>query len=84
MEHSLEYPVAYVIMPLFALANAGVLIGGGSNLSHPVSLGIIAGLVLGKQLGITLFTWLNVRMGLATLPDGVTWAPTWPLASARC
>jgi NhaA family Na+:H+ antiporter len=74
MEHSLEYPVAYVIMPLFALANAGVLIGGGSNLSHPVSLGIIAGLVLGKQLGITLFTWLNVRMGLATLPDGVTWA----------
>jgi NhaA family Na+:H+ antiporter len=51
MEHSLEYPVAYVIMPLF-----------------------IAGLVLGKQLGITLFTWLNVRMGLATLPDGVTWA----------
>jgi NhaA family Na+:H+ antiporter len=74
MEHALEYPVAYVIMPLFALANAGVLIGGGSNLFHPVSLGIIAGLVLGKQLGITLFTWLNVRLGLATLPDGVTWA----------
>jgi NhaA family Na+:H+ antiporter len=74
LEHSLEYPVAYAIMPLFALANAGVRLGGGSNLFHPVSLGIIAGLVLGKQLGITFFTWLNVRLGLATLPDGVTWA----------
>jgi len=73
LEHGLEYPVAYVIMPIFALANAGVRLGGGSNLFHPVSLGIIAGLILGKQLGITFFTWLNVRLGLATLPEGVTW-----------
>jgi NhaA family Na+:H+ antiporter len=73
IEHGLEYPVAYVIMPIFALANAGVRLGGGSNLFHPVSLGIIAGLIVGKQLGITFFTWLNVRLGLATLPEGVTW-----------
>ncbi len=73
LEHGLEYPVAYVIMPIFALANAGVRLGGGSNLFHPVSLGIIAGLIVGKQLGITFFTWLNVRLGLATLPEGVTW-----------
>ncbi|GAB4533118.1 MAG: Na+/H+ antiporter NhaA [Anaerolineae bacterium] len=73
LEHALEYPVAFVIMPIFALANAGVRLGGDSDLSHPVSLGIIAGLVLGKQLGITLFTWLSVRLGLTMLPDGVTW-----------
>jgi NhaA family Na+:H+ antiporter len=73
MEHALKYPVAYVIMPIFALANAGVQLGGGSNLFQPVSLGIFAGLVLGKQLGITFFTWLNVRLGLASLPEGVTW-----------
>jgi NhaA family Na+:H+ antiporter len=41
-----------------------------------VSLGIIVGLVVGKQLGLTLFTWLNVRMGLATLPEGVSWRHT--------
>lgn len=72
MEHGLERPVAYVIMPIFALANAGVELGGG-DITNPVSLGVIAGLVLGKQLGVTLFTWLNVRLGLASLPVGVTW-----------
>lgn len=72
IEHGLERPVAYLIMPIFALANAGVRLGGG-DVTHPVSLGIIAGLVLGKQLGVTLFTWLNVRIGLAALPQGVTW-----------
>jgi NhaA family Na+:H+ antiporter len=72
MEHGLERPVAYVIMPIFALANAGVQLGGG-DIGDPVSLGIIAGLVLGKQLGVTIFTWLNVRAGLASLPSGVTW-----------
>jgi len=73
LEHALEYPVAYVIMPIFALANAGVRLGGDSDLFHPVSLGIIAGLLLGKQLGITLGVWLVVRTGLSTLPEGVAW-----------
>ncbi len=72
MEHALERPVAYGVMPIFALANAGVQFGGG-DIGDPVSLGIIAGLVLGKQLGVTFFTWLNVRLGLASLPSGVTW-----------
>jgi NhaA family Na+:H+ antiporter len=73
LEHALELPVAYLIMPIFALANAGVRLGGDSDLIHPVSLGIIAGLLLGKQLGVTLGVWLAVRTGLTSLPDGVTW-----------
>lgn len=74
-EHGLENWVAYFIMPIFALANAGVVIGGNlaADFQSPVGLGIIAGLVLGKQIGITLFSWASVRMGIATLPRGVTW-----------
>lgn len=65
----------YVILPIFALANAGVTLGGEalSNLLSPVSLGIIFGLVVGKPLGIALFAWLTVRLGLAELPGGVHW-----------
>ncbi|MFZ2486762.1 MAG: Na+/H+ antiporter NhaA [Anaerolineae bacterium] len=75
LEHTLALPVAYVIMPIFALANAGVAVAGdlGAQLASPVSLGIILGLVLGKQLGVLLFTWLAVRSGLTELPQGVTW-----------
>jgi NhaA family Na+:H+ antiporter len=67
--------VAFGIMPLFALANAGVCLTGevASCLTNPVALGIIAGLVLGKPIGVTLFTWLSVRSGITTLPSGVTW-----------
>jgi NhaA family Na+:H+ antiporter len=74
-EHALQSPVAFVIVPLFALANAGVRIDGAStgDLSAPVLGGITAGLVLGKPLGITLASWLAVRMRIATLPDGVSW-----------
>lgn len=74
MEHSLEYPVAFVIMPIFALANAGVTFRGGlDDILNPLSLGIMAGLVIGKQLGVFAFTWLTVRIGLARLPEGITW-----------
>lgn len=75
LEHTLALPVAYVIMPIFALANAGVALAGdlGAQLASPVSLGIILGLVLGKQLGVLLFSWLAVRSGLTELPQGVTW-----------
>ncbi|MBC7540632.1 MAG: Na+/H+ antiporter NhaA [Bacteriovorax sp.] len=72
LEHILHPWVAFGIMPIFAFANAGVSLLGGS-LSHPISLGIIAGLILGKQIGITVFSWIAVRMRLATLPKGVTW-----------
>jgi Na+:H+ antiporter, NhaA family len=75
LEHAL-YPFAtFVIMPIFALANAGVSLDGGvvESLTHPVSLGIIVGLFAGKQLGVTLFAWLAVRSGMAVLPGELTW-----------
>jgi NhaA family Na+:H+ antiporter len=74
LEHALHPWVSFVVMPLFALANAGVALGGGAAaLGHPVALGVAAGLVGGKQVGITLFAWGAVRVGLASLPAGVTW-----------
>jgi Na+:H+ antiporter, NhaA family len=76
LEHALHPWVVFAIMPLFALANAGVVVVGGdfaAALLNPVSLGIVAGLVLGKQLGITLFAWLAVKSGVSELPHGVGW-----------
>ncbi|RYD31929.1 MAG: Na+/H+ antiporter NhaA [Verrucomicrobiaceae bacterium] len=74
-EHALHPWVSFLIMPVFALANAGVLIGGDflSSLASPEALGIITGLVLGKPVGIFLFSWLAVRAGLAALPRGMDW-----------
>lgn len=74
-EHELKPWVLFGIMPLFAFANAGVELGSlsTSDLLAPISLGIVLGLFLGKQLGICLFTWLAVRLGVASLPDGITW-----------
>jgi NhaA family Na+:H+ antiporter len=73
LEHTLHPWVVFAIMPLFALANAGVPLGGGvlEALTSPVALGIVAGLVVGKQLGITLFVWLAVRSGVSELPEGI-------------
>jgi NhaA family Na+:H+ antiporter len=75
LEHALHPWVVFAIMPLFALANAGVVLGGdfASTLLNPVSLGIVAGLLLGKQFGITLFAWLAVKSGISELPGGVSW-----------
>lgn len=75
MEHGLLPWVNFVIIPLFALANAGVALGAGltSYLASSVALGIIAGLVLGKTAGIFLFTRIAVAIGIAELPDGVHW-----------
>lgn len=74
-EHALHPWVAFGIMPIFALANAGVVVAGSFShaLAHPPSLGIIAGLVLGKPIGIFGLSWLAVKTGLASLPDGLTW-----------
>jgi NhaA family Na+:H+ antiporter len=76
LEHALHPWVVFAIVPLFALANAGVALGEGlgATLLHPVSLGIVAGLLLGKQLGITLFAWLALKSGISEMPAGVTWA----------
>ena len=75
MEHALQPWVAFAIVPLFALANAGVGLPAdvGGALTDPVVVGVVLGLVLGKQVGITLAAWLVVRAGLADLPAGVRW-----------
>lgn len=74
LEHSLHPWVAFAIMPIFALANAGVTLQGDySLLASPVALGIIAGLVVGKPLGIMLAVWLVVKTRLAVLPTGAGW-----------
>jgi NhaA family Na+:H+ antiporter len=75
LEHHLHPVLVWVILPLFALFNAGITFDGGAlgTLARPVSLGIILGLVLGKPLGIVLFSWLAVLSGRAGLPEGVTW-----------
>jgi NhaA family Na+:H+ antiporter len=75
LEHALHPVTAYFILPLFALANAGVHVEGNivDMLIHPVALGIMAGLVLGKVLGISIFSRLMVKLKLAELPEGVTW-----------
>ncbi|MCB0711440.1 MAG: Na+/H+ antiporter NhaA [Ignavibacteriae bacterium] len=74
-EHGLQNWVAYLIMPVFALANAGVAVGGRllEDITSPIGLGIICGLVLGKQIGITFFSWISVKLGFAALPSGVKW-----------
>jgi Na+:H+ antiporter, NhaA family len=73
LEHGLHHITAFFIMPLFAFSNAGVSFSG--SIEHPsVALGIIAGLTIGKPVGITLASWLAVRAGAARLPDGVSWA----------
>ena len=72
--HQLERFVAIAIMPVFALANAGVVFDAevfGDAMSMQVALAVGAGLFLGKPIGITLFAWLSVRLGFAALPTGV-------------
>ena len=75
MEHVLHPWAAFVIIPIFALANAGIPVHGGvmENLANPVSLGIILGLFVGKPLGIILLCYLACKIGIASLPNGVSW-----------
>ncbi len=75
LEHGLHSWVAFGIMPLFALANAGVAFSGnlGSMVGHHVTLGVGLGLIFGKQIGVTLFSFLSVKSGLARLPKGLQW-----------
>lgn len=75
LEHVLHRPVAFVILPIFALANTGIVIGGdwAQELSSSNSLGILAGLVVGKPLGITILSFLAVAIGLCKLPLDLRW-----------
>lgn len=75
MEDRAHLPVALLVIPLFALTNAGIEMDWGSiagTLRHPVTLGVLSGLFLGKTAGIFLFSWAGVRLGWVALPSGVT------------
>ena len=76
LEHYLHKLVAFLILPLFALANTGVVIGGewASGLASNNGLGIFFGLVLGKPLGVVAFCWLAIVTGIASLPHGMRWS----------
>ena len=75
MEHDLHYWVAFMILPLFAFVNAGVDLRGISieEMFTPVPLGIMLGLFIGKQVGVFGFSWLAIKSGIATLPEGGNW-----------
>lgn len=82
MEKGLHYWVAFLILPVFAFANAGVSLQGVSlaDLLKPLPLGIAAGLFIGKQVGVLTFTWIGVKSGLAKLPKGVEWRHVYGVA----
>lgn len=75
IEHALHPWVAFGIMPLFALANAGIVITSDffSSIINPVSIGVASGLVIGKFTGILLFCWIMVKFRLSSLPEGANW-----------
>ncbi len=79
LERHLHPLQAFLILPLFALFNAGVVLGGDAltQTTDPVGIGIILGLVLGKQIGVTGFSWIAIKSGWADLPDGVRWPHIW-------
>lgn len=75
LEHLLHRPVAFVILPIFALANTGIMIGSDwfQSLASSNSIGILSGLIIGKPLGITLISFLVVSIGLCRLPLDLNW-----------
>ena len=83
LEHQLHPYVAFLTLPLFAFANTGISFTGLSpqSLLHPVPLGIAAGLLVGKQIGVFGFTWLAIKLGFGKLPGGVGWMPLYGVAA---
>lgn len=75
LEHNLHGPVAFAILPIFAFANAGLSLAGMSieDLTHPVTLGVVSGLLLGKPVGILVFVGLAVGLRFVPLPKNVNW-----------
>ena len=75
LEHAISPYVAFMIMPIFAFANAGVSLDGLSMLSllQPVPLGILLGLFVGKQVGVMIFSFIAVKIGAAQMPDNSSW-----------
>ena len=73
LEDNLHGTVNFVILPLFAFANAGVVLSGGGDVVGNVAIAVGLGLLLGKFLGIYLFTWLSIKSGLVRMPEGMNW-----------
>ena len=75
LEHAISPYVAFLIMPIFAFANAGVSLAGLSlsSLLEPVPLGILLGLFIGKQVGVMISSYLAVKLGAAQMPDNSSW-----------
>ena len=75
LERNLHATVAFVVLPIFAFANAGISLGGVGldQITSPVPLGIILGLVIGKQIGVFGFCFVAIKLGLAKLPTNVNW-----------
>lgn len=75
LQHWLHYPVPFIVLPIFAMANTAVVIGNdwSSFIFQDYSLGVFFGLVLGKPVGITLFVFLAVKLKLCVLPEGINW-----------
>jgi NhaA family Na+:H+ antiporter len=83
LEHRLHFWSSFAIVPIFALANAGVRFAGVDlvdAVTHPVALGVGVGLVVGKMFGVSLFTFLAVKLNIGKLPRGTTWNHVWGLA----
>jgi NhaA family Na+:H+ antiporter len=74
MENGLHNTVNYFILPLFAFANAGVVLSGAGDVAGPVALAVMCGLVFGKFIGIFSFTWLAIKLKVAPMGVGMTWS----------
>jgi NhaA family Na+:H+ antiporter len=83
LEHAIQPWVAFLIVPVFGLANAGVSFAGMSAgaVFDPAPLGIALGLFLGKQFGVFAFAWAAIRLNLANLPAHTTWAQLYGIAT---
>ena len=82
LEHNLHTPVTFIILPIFAFANAGVSLAGLSfdMFLQPLPLGIALGLFLGKQIGVFGTTWTAIKAGLTTKPEGTNWLQIYGLS----
>jgi len=82
LQSSLHAPVNFIILPLFAFVNSGIIFEtlNISDLTDNVTMGIALGLLFGKQAGIFIFSWIAVKSGLGRLPDGVNWAQIYGVA----
>lgn len=82
LEHALKPWVVFLILPIFGFANAGISLSGMdvSDVLHPVTLGIAAGLFFGKQLGILLFSYVSIKAGITTMPQDATWRHVYGMA----